>query len=123
MRRVAVTVAVWILASLGLGGDLGANGAVDGSTADMMISPPTVVLAKVSQVTVHTNIPLSTVIPASVTLDGVAASGVWADTLGHLAARFEVAGLGLAPGVRTVVFAGLFVDGREFSMTAEVRVR
>ena len=39
MRRVAVTVAVWILASLGLGGDLGANGAVDGSTADMMISP------------------------------------------------------------------------------------
>lgn len=123
MRRLAVILVVWILVSLGLGGNLGANGAVDGSTAGMMISPPTVVLAKVSQVTVHTNLPLSTVVPGSVTLEGVPASGVWADTLGHLVARFEVADLGLTPGVRTVVFAGLLQDGREFSLTAEIRIR
>jgi hypothetical protein len=77
----------------------------------------------VSDITVHTNIPLSTVAAGTVKLNGVAASGVWADTLGHLVARFRVADLRLAPGVATLTLTGLFRDGAGFAADDVVTVK
>jgi len=73
------------------------NGAFDGEEAAMMVSPHTIVLAKVGAVTVHTNIPADSVVWNSVELNGVPAAGVWADDCGDLVARFAVASLKLTP--------------------------
>ncbi len=111
------------LLAVGLAGSLMANGAVDGDLPAMMASPQTVVLAKVTDITVHTNIPLVAVAPGTVALNGVAPSGVWADTLGHLVARFSIPDLGLAPGSVTLTLTGALVDGTPFSATGVVTVK
>ncbi len=98
-----------------------ANNGVGDET--MMASPSVIVLDKVSTVTVHTSIPLSTVAPGSVSLDGAAPTLVKADSLGHLVAKFAVDDLDLSPGKATLTLAGLYIDGSEFSATDEVMVK
>ncbi len=53
-----------------------ANGALDGQDPAMMVSPSTIVLAKVRVITVHTNIPSCLVDPESLDLNGAAPMSV-----------------------------------------------
>ena len=101
------------------------NMAVKGDDPAMMVSPQTIVLAKVAGVTVHTNIPEGLVAPGSVTLNGVAPLAVWADDCGHLAARFAVGDLALSPGNVVLTLQGAYAgdDAGNFSADDEVRVK
>ncbi|HNS20557.1 MAG TPA: hypothetical protein PKH24_08655 [Sedimentisphaerales bacterium] len=108
---------------VGLAGIAIANSAVDGDEPAMMVSPSVIVLAKVSIITVHTNIALSAVVPGTIALDGVEATGVFADSLGHLVAKFAIADLDLAPGQVTLTLTGDFKSGEDFSATDDVIVR
>jgi hypothetical protein len=96
---------------LGISGLALGNSAVKGDDPGMMVSPQTIVLAKISTVTVHTNIPATTVAGETVTLDGAPALDVWADDCGDLAARFAVDALGLEPAEAVeLTLAGTLVD-------------
>lgn len=111
------------LVSFGLVGISLGNSAVAGDEPAMMASPSVVVLAKVDTITVHTNIALSAVDAGTVTLNGVAPTGVFADSLGHLVAKFAIANLGLAPGEVTLTLSGEFKDGSTFTASDVVTVK
>jgi len=102
---------VFGLISLGFAGLTRGSNAVVSEEPAIMASPSVIILSKVTSVTVHTNIPLSAVVPDSVTLNGEAPLGVWADSCGHLAARFAVADLNLKPGRATLTLCGDLADG------------
>jgi hypothetical protein len=124
MKRNIVGVAVICgLLGVGLAGIVMANGAVEGDPWGMMVSPSTIVLAKISALTVHTNIPFGLVVPGSVDLDGVAPSGIGRDSLGHIVLKFALADLDLAPGDATLTLSGDLTTGTSFSETDDVRVK
>ncbi len=100
-----------------------ANSAVGGDEPAIMVSPQNIVVAKVSTVTVHTNIPAAIVIGESVDLDGAVPTSLFADDLGHLVAKFAVDDLGLEPGAVTLTLSGVCEDGTSFSATDDVRVK
>ena len=114
-----------VLIGLGLGSAALGNGGVKGDLPGMMVSPQMIVLAKVSAVTVHTNIPYDSVVlvPGSLTLDEIAPAAVWADDCGDIVARFKVADLGLEPGEVTLTLDGAYVSGGTFTATDTVRVK
>jgi len=95
---------------LGLVGTVMANSAVDGALPAMMASPQMIVLAKVTTLTIHTNIPATDVDLATVALNGVAPTGLGVDNCGHLVAKFAVADLALDPGEVTLTLTGLYDD-------------
>lgn len=100
------------------------NGALAGDEQEaIMASPQTVVLAKVDSLTVHTNIPAVAVDADTVALNGVPASGIGIDNLGHLVARFALADLALQRGQATVTLTGLYDDGDEFAASDIVTVK
>lgn len=111
------------LLGVGLAGIAMANSAVDGDEPAMMVSPNVIVLAKVSVITVHTNIPATTVEPASIDLNGVTPIGVGVDSCGHIVAKFSVADLGLEPGEATLTLSGAFTEGGGFSAADVVTVK
>ncbi len=115
------TVVLCGLLGLGLAGIAFANSAVDGDEPAIMVSPSTVVLAKVDSITVHTNIPA--IVVGSVDLNGVVPTGVWADNCGHIVARFGVADLDLEPGRAELTLTLEFADGGGFSGTDWVTVK
>ena len=127
MKKILIATGVLCaVIGLGLGSSALGNGAVDGDEPGMMVSPQTIVLSKIAGVTVHTNIPARSVDYGSVTLDGVAPLYVWADDRGHLAARFRVADLGLAPGTVTLTLCGDYLvlgEWDSFAAQDEVRVK
>ena len=100
-----------------------ANQAVDGDEPAMMASPSTIVLAKVDKVTIHTNIPASSVEPGTLALNGVEPFGVGVDDLGHIVGKFAVADLNLEPEEATLTLTGLFTDGTSFSASDVVGVK
>ena len=123
MRSISRAVLVVCgLLCLGLAGLAIANNAVGGDEPAMMVSPSMIVLAKVATVTVHTNIPAAAVEPGSLDLNGVAPISIYADNLGHVAAKFAVADLGLEPGEETLTLTGV-VAGDDFSATDVVTVK
>ena len=124
-KALFVSAALCVLVGLGVGSMAYGNMAVKGDDPAMMASPQTIVLDKVGGVTVHTNIPAATVVPSTVTLNGVAPVGsVCADDCGHLAARFAVADLGLAPGEAALTLCGTYVGGGDsFAVEDVVRVK
>lgn len=123
-KALSVSVALCVLVGLGVGSIAFGNMAVKGDDPAMMVSPKTIVLGKVSAITVHTNIPAAAVVSSTVTLNGVAPVGsVWADDLGHLAARFAVADLGLEPGEATLTLCGTYIGEAGETFTAENVVR
>ena len=101
MKRTALKIGVLsAILVIGLAGITMANGKLRGPDPAMMVSPSTIVLAKINTITVHTNIPASIV--DSLDLDGVAPRIVYADSLGHVAAKFSVDALGLEAGPATL---------------------
>jgi len=123
-RTLAVASCVVVLVGLGLAGVTLGNGALEPGDAAIMVSPQMIVLAKVSGVTVHSNITATNVVSGSVSLNGVAPVGVWADDCGHLAARFAVADLALEPGEATLTLRGTYeVSGDVFTASDDVRVK
>ena len=124
MKKILVaTVVLCALIGLGLGEATRGNGGVRGDQPGMMVSPQMIVLAKVTAVTVHTNIPEASVADGTVTLNGVAPLDVWADDCGDLVARFAVADLGLVPGEVTLTLSGDYAAGGTFTATDLVRVK
>jgi len=111
------------LLGIGLVGIAMANSAVDGDEPAMMASPSMIVLAKVSTVTVHTNIDYAAVVTGSVTLDEAAPTSVGFDNCGHLVAKFTVVDLNLVPGEATLTLSGDFKDGVTFSASDVVTVK
>jgi hypothetical protein len=98
------------------------NGALAGGEDAIMASPQTVVLGKVDSLTVHTNMP-GLASPRDVTLDGVTATETWLDNRGHLAARFSIDELGLAPGQAVLTLEVVDQGDLIFSAGDTVRVR
>ena len=111
------------LVCLGLAGMALANGALDDENPAMMVSPSTIVLAKVSIVTVHTNIPAAMVVSGSLDLDGFAPMSVYVDNCGHIVAKFAVADLDLEPGKAELTLSGAFEIGGSFAATDVVTVK
>jgi hypothetical protein len=114
---------------IGLAGIAMANGALEGDIPAMMVSPSTIVLTKVSIISVHTNIPASSVNIGSLSLKNVDAdidpatpTYVYKDNLGHIAAKFDVADLGLEAGEATLMLSGVY-DGAPFSAIDVVTVK
>jgi hypothetical protein len=116
-------VALCGLLGIGLAGMAMANGALEGDDAAIMVSPSTIVLAKVDTVSVHTNIPAAAVVPGSLDLDGAAPISVYEDNLGHIAAKFAVADLGLERGQVTLTLSGVLIDGSLFAASDVVTVK
>jgi hypothetical protein len=122
-KSLPVVLAACGLIGLSFAGMAMANSAVDDDWPAMMVSPSTIVLAKVSVVTVHTNIDASEVVADSIYLDDAASTKLGVDSLGHLVAKFAVADLGLEPGDATLTLSGDFKDGRSFSASDGVTVK
>lgn len=115
-------VALCGLLGIGFAGMAMANGALEGDAPAIMISPSTIVLAKVNTVSVHTNIPAVLVAEDSLDLNGAAPTSVYVDNLGHIAAKFAVADLGLEPERVTLTLSGVLIDG-SFSASDVVTVK
>jgi hypothetical protein len=117
-------ITFFVCAALVTGIALGNNG-VKGESPAMMVSPHTIVLAKVDAVTVHTNTPFATVEAGTLMLeDAWPIEGPWADDCGHIAARFAICRLGLSPGDEIVLtLTGSYVSGGGFSVQDTVRVK
>lgn len=102
-----------------------ADGA-DSSEVVIMISPATLVIDSAgTTVTVHAEIPLSTVDTATVSLDGVAPTYCKADARGELVAKFERADIVaiVAPPEATLTLSGLTVDAVPFSGSDTITVQ
>ncbi len=116
-------VALCGLLGIGLAGMAMANGALEGDDAAIMVSPSTIVLAKVDTVSVHTNIPAGSVEAGSLDLNGAAPTDVYVDNLGHIAAKFAVVDLDLEPGRVTLTLEGDLEDSDSFSASDVVTVK
>lgn len=124
MKRILLGVVFACgLLGIGLAGLAVANSAVGDGAPAIMVSPSTIVLAKVSTVTVHSNIPAALVEPDSLDLDGAAPTSVGIDSCGHVVAKFAVADLNLAPGRTTLTLSGVTIDGGGFSAADSVTVK
>ena len=114
MKKTFLTIVVLCgILGIGLAGIAIANSAVDGDEPAMMVSPSTIVLANdnVDTVTVHTNIPASTVVDDSLILNGATPTGVGIDSCGHIVAKFPIADLGLPESVDEPVEVPLTLSG------------
>jgi len=121
------TLGIWAIAgflALGLVGNAVANGAVRGDDPAIKVSPNVVVLAKVSVLTVHTNIPFSPVDLGTLSLNGASPTLTKPDNRGHLVAKFAAAEVsGLVPGRVTLALTGMLADGTGFQASDSVRVK
>ena len=124
MKKLVGIVACFGVLGMVLAAVALANGALARAEAPaIMVSPGTIVLAKVEAISVHTNIPASAVVPGSLDLNGAAPTGVYVDNLGHIAAKFAVADLALEPGQATLTLSGDLEDGDSFSASDAVTVK
>ena len=105
MQNVVKLAVVFLIIGSAIGLAWANSGVGDESPA-IMVSPSTIVLAKVDIISVHTNIPAAGVDPASLDLNGAEPTDVYVDNLGHVAAKFAVADLDLEPGVATLTLSG-----------------
>jgi hypothetical protein len=127
-RHILAGILLFALLGIGLAGIAIANSAVDGDEPAMMVSPSVIVLDKVSTITVHTNIPRSLVDCDTIALTDnwiyyVAPTAVFADSLGHLVAKFAIVDLGLTRGLATLELSGDYKDGGCFRALDEVLVK
>ncbi|HPC97072.1 MAG TPA: hypothetical protein PLU87_19195 [Sedimentisphaerales bacterium] len=124
MRKTLLgVVALCGFLGIGLAGMAMANSAVGGDVPAIMVSPSTIVLAKVNTISVHTNIPAGSVVAGSLDLNGAAPTDVYVDNLGHIAAKFAVADLDLEPGQATLTLSGDLEEDGSFSASDVVTVK
>ena len=96
-----------------------------GNSVDIAVSPNTIVLSSQGEfVTVHAEIPYSTVDRSSVELNGIPARLVKPDSRGDLVAKFDFEKIAdvITPPSATLTLTGLADDGY-FSGTETVTVR
>jgi len=124
MRHLCVAAVAACLVVGAVVGEALSNGQNAGDGIQIAVAPSTIALGSpVEALTVHTNVPLSAVVPGTVALNGVAPIGVWADDRGHLVARFELDDLdGIAPPEVTLTLTGDLKDGTSFAASDTVRV-
>lgn len=120
MKRV-IAISCFVLLGLVVGiAWMGSGGYILAQvSAEITVSPQTLVLSSNSTawVTVHTNLPYSSVESASVTLDGIQIAWSKADARGDFVAKFqigEVKGIAVPPSVE-LTLAGTLKDGQTFS--------
>lgn len=122
MKNVAKLSVVFLVIG-SLVGLAWANSAVDGDVPAIMVSPSTIVLARVFTVTVHTNIPADEVDDESLTLNDVKWTSVYVDACGDIVAKFAVEDLKLKPGEATLTLCGNYDDGSTFCASDSVIVK
>ena len=120
--RKSYLIAAFVLMVVVCTGLVMANKASSGIT----ISPKTLVLSSVDTiVTVHSNIPYSSVKTASLYLNGISATFSKADACGDLVVRFEradVKGI-VIPGDATLTLSGELKDGTIFEASDTITVK
>lgn len=126
MRKAIVAgIAAFVVACVCVTGALSGNRTDD--PLGTAVSPQTLLLSSVQSgtVKVHTDIPLGAVDRETLTLNGIDATGSYADSLGNLVACFSEADVKAAvspsSGV-TLTLTGAYVDGGAFSGSDTVRV-
>lgn len=125
MKKMFLIITAVLLVALGTHLVL-ANGACDGEGLCIAISPATLALDSQSVcVSVHSNIPYSTVNTVSLTLNGIPAKFTKADARGELVVKFESADVKdiVEPGSVTLTLVGLYKDGDEFQVSDTITVR
>lgn len=126
MRPVSIAVLAVLLVIVGTGLVLANSNDRTDDPLGVAISPQTLLLGSVQSgtVVVHTAIPYSTVDASSLKLEGICASGVGADSLGHVVASFPedaVKDLVSPPGA-VLTLTGSYRDGGSFAGSDSVRV-
>jgi hypothetical protein len=90
------------------------------------VSPQTLLLGTVQSgaVLVHTDIPLSAVATSTLELDGIPASGAYADSLGNLVAVFSETAVKsiVSPPAAELTLTGYYLSGAPFYGSDTVRV-
>ena len=125
MRKLSWVAMAVLMAVVG-GSLVVANQASDGEGYCITISPKT--LALVSEdtvVTVHSNIPYSTVNTVSLTLNGIPATFTKADACGDLVVKFgraDVKGI-VEPGKALLTLSGALKDGTAFEASDTITVK
>lgn len=96
---------------------------------DVQCSPSVIILDGIASgacdyLTVHTDLPLSLAIAASVELNGLPAASVFADSCGNLVAKFRLARVKelLAPPATALTLTGVTRNGLLFEGTDQVGV-
>jgi len=114
---LAVSVLIGLISMTACAADLEIN---------VKVSPNTIVLvSEGTLVTIHTNIALSAVDTASLTLNGIPVAWTKADARGNLVAKFnqyEVKAI-VSPPEATLELVGLKTDGTSFSGSDTVVVK
>jgi hypothetical protein len=90
------------------------------------VSPATIVLSSFAEcVTIHTDIPLSTVDRSSVTMNGLVPYLIKSDARGQLVAKFDAALVKaiVAPPSATLTLSGVTITGDSFTGSRTVPVR
>ena len=101
------------------------NGRTD-DPLGVAVSPQTLILGfdQGGNIKVHTAIPLRSVDRSSVTLNGIPAGGIGADSLGHMVAIFSEDAVKaiVQPPSAVLTLEGLYNDGESFSGSDTVQV-
>ncbi|MBN1436146.1 MAG: hypothetical protein JW936_03650 [Sedimentisphaerales bacterium] len=125
MKKASLLMAVVLITLLGAN-LVQANQASDGDGLVITISPKTLYLgSEDTVVTVHSNIPYSTVNTLSLTLNDIPSTFTKADACGDLVVRFDrsdIKGI-VVPGEATLTLSGLFKDGTAFSVSDTITVK
>jgi len=124
MRYLCVVAVALCVVGLCVGSALSNGQNADGDGIQISVAPRAIVLGSpVDSLTVHSNLPLDTVVAGSVAVNGVTNIGVWADDCGDLVARVALADLeGVAPPRLTVTLTGTLTNGTPFAASDTVRV-
>jgi hypothetical protein len=121
-----LTVVFACLLVIGVCGGMVFAGARTDDPLGVAVSPQNLLLGSVQSgsVSVHTDIPLSSVDTLSLDLNGIPASGAGADALGNLVARFPEADVKaiVSPPGATLTLTGSYLQGGSFSGSDTVKV-
>jgi len=103
-----------------------ANKANEGDEFCITISPNTLVPnSEDTIVTVHSNIPYSSVNTVGLNLNGIPATFSKADSWGDLVVKFKRADVKdiVEPGIATLTLSGMLNDGSEFAVSDSITVK
>lgn len=124
MKGHRMMVAIGLLATLSVA-LLAYGGARSDDALGVAVSPQMLLLgATQNDVKVHTDIPLSSVATVTLELNGLPASGAYADALGNLVAVFNEAAVKgmVSPPTAVLTLTGSYRDGGPFSGSDTVMV-